>query len=495
MPHLLVGTLLPRRPAEAAPVLQQPPQGVDYVELRLDALDEPTPAVVTELLALPRSVPVLATCRSAPGLEDTATRHALLAAAGEAGAELLDIEDSELAGFPASVPGSRMASCHVSRFLPRLDALARRVAGHDTKFAKLAVGAKNPAQLSVLLQLQEEMTEETGGRFSLVPTGPLAEAGRVMAAGRGAALGFGALDGDRRGHLDQPTVERLHGVFHIGVVAPTTRFFAVIGNPVAHSMSPAYHNTVFRGAGTDARFVALEVNRVTDVIDHAEDLRLDGFAVTYPLKQEALDLAVTVLPGAEAVGAANTLVRTPAGWQARNTDWKAACELMPRLLRRWRRAHPDRTPKVLLLGAGGAARAVAVALLEQDVELAVWSRRLSNARSLAEALSGTLPALAVPDPGHYPADLVINATPIGMADAPPAEIVLSPDWFRPEGFAVDLAYGNPESPFRAAAAAAGANLTTGEDFFRMQAKRQAAIFTAGGVPDDVWKRAAQACTG
>lgn len=518
----LVATVMVRDVETVAPLLVDPPAGVDYLELRLDALGAATPDQARAVLALPRSAPVLVTCRAPAqgglfeGEEDQ--RLAVLAAAGEAGADLLDIEDTALADFPESVPGERLASCHLSRFLPRLEALGRRVAGRGARFAKLAVPADSPRHLAELLDLQDRL----GPEVAVVPTGRLAEAGRVMAAARGCPLTYGALSDEHRGHPDQPLATRLHDSFHIEVLGPTTRFFAVVGRPVSHSLSPAFHNAVFRGLAMPARMVALDVEGLGDVLPHAGTLGLDGLAVTHPLKHEAMTVARAALPGARNAGAANTLVRTPAGWQARNTDWKAACDLLPRLLKAWRahqgpaaewladlldavwrgvpapgsRRKPQReqAPKVLLLGAGGAARAVAVALFEAEVDLAIWSRRLSHARELAGDLSETLPALAVPDPSHVPADLVVNATPVGMAGVDPGELgAFSASNFRPGAVCLDLTYGGDDSPLRRAAAEAGAAVVGGEVFFALQARRQAEVFSGQTLSKELRAAAAQAC--
>jgi shikimate dehydrogenase len=314
-----------------------------------------------------------------------------------------------------------------------------------------------------------------------------------MVAGRGAALGYGAVDPERPGHPEQPAFARLHDVFHVQVVGPATRFYAIAARPVSHSLSPAWHNAIFRAVGQDARMVALEVDRFSDLLDAADALHLDGFAVSHPFKREANVLAASRLPGAMSVGAANTLLRSPAGWQARNTDWTAASELLPKLLKGWKKEHPDEVPKVLLLGSGGAARAVALALVDQEVELAIWSRRLSNARALADALGEALPAIAVPEPGHAPADVVINATPVGSPGAEGSELNLTAALFRPGGVAVDLAYGGTASPFRRAATLAGAHLTRGEEFFCLQARRQSELFTQGTIGEELRTMAAAAC--
>jgi len=485
----LVSTLRLSKTSVVTATLVDPPPGADYVELRLDSLPEATPARVKKLLALPRSIPVIATCRPGGSAEDDEARLALLAAAGEAGADLIDVDDTLLEQLPASVPGERIASCHIARFVPRLESLAKRIAGRGARFAKLAVPANSPVQLAELLDLQDEAPEG----FSIVPTGRLSEAGRVMVAGRGAALSYGAVGPGHEGHADQPTVARLHDVFNIGLVGPGTRFFAVVGTPLGHSMSPAWHNAVFRGTGMDARMVELDVARLPDVLAMADGLRLDGMAVTHPHKQQALQLAASALPGAASTGAANTLMRTPAGWQARNTDWKAACDLLPKLLRKWRRKHDGDTPRVLLLGSGGAARALAVALYQEEVELAIWSRRLSNARALVDSLEEVLPAHAVPEPSHFPADLLINTTPVGMPGCDQGELTITSSNFREGALAVDLAYGAKTSPFRDAAIAAEAQMTSGEDFFCLQARRQSELFAGGPLPEGMRDEAARRC--
>lgn len=492
MTALLVATLMANRPSEATEPLSRPPGEADFLELRLDALQTPDPATVSKLLRLPRSIPVIATCRAESQggrfSGSNAKRLDLLRTAAEEGADFLDLEDGELDDLPDAVPGERIASTHLSRFVPRLSALAQRIAQRGAQFGKLAVPASDPSQLMRLLHLQEEM----GSQFAVVPTGPIALAGRVMCLQRGAALCYGAVHTENPGHPDQPSFAQLREIYHPHLVRPSTRFYAVIGKPIGHSHSPAFHNAVFRATGTDARFVPLEVGGVAAVLTEADDLHLDGIAVTHPLKEEAVEIAASALPDSEATGAANTLVRTDLGWQARNTDWKAGCDLLPRLLRNWRRKHEGRIPRVLLMGSGGAARALAVSLFNEEIEMAIWSRTASHAQALADFLSPPLSPTVVTDLESYPADLVINATPIGMPGVDPHPENISAQIFNDGGLSVDLAYGSADSPFQKAAKEAGAHLTTGVDFFLLQAKRQAEVFLQQSLPPEVLKQGADA---
>lgn len=518
----LVATVMARTPSEAATILASPPPGVDQIELRLDALSEPSVQTVAALLDLPRSAPLVVTCRapSQGGQGDLPDeqRLLLLCEAARRGADLIDVEDTLIDQLPDDLPGERIASCHLTRFMPRLGALGRRLLSRGTRFAKLAVPADSPFHLAQLCALQEELLPS----LAVVPTGRLAEAGRVMLAARGSPFTYAAAAPHWRGHPDQPLVERLHDELGVGLVNPATRFYAVVGQPVAHSLSPRFHNTVFRGVAQNARMLALDVDILPDLLEVVAELRLDGLAITHPFKRDAVALANSVLPGARSTGAANTLLRTPTGWQARNTDWKAACDLLPRLLKAWRYAKepssqwapvvveatwkgvagpgsrgkgPGRgVPKVLLLGTGGAARAMAVSLLEEDVELSIWSRRFSNAREYASELGETVPAVAVQDPSQAPADLLINATPVGMAGVDPFELAaMGPIAFREGAVVLDLTYGQGASPIRESAAAAGVPVVSGEAFFGFQARRQAEVFTGGAAGADVLRQAAKRC--
>lgn len=514
----LVATCMVRDVTSATAALRDPPPGADFVELRLDALGEPSHADLQTLLDAPRTIPVMVTCRLAAqgGLYagDEEARLDLLAAALESGADLVDVEDAVWEANAARFDAERcVVSAHLERFVPRLDALAGRLLRRGTRFAKLVVPARNPRALAALLTLQE-----LDERLSVVCTGRLAEAGRVMAAARGAPLTYAALDADDKGHTDQPDVTRLHEVHHVHTAGAGTRFFAVAGTPVGHSRSPAFHNSIMRSAGRAARMVPLDVDKLDDVLELADALRLDGLAVTHPLKAHALDLAEHALPGATTTGAANTLLRAGAGWQARNTDWKAACSLLPRLIAGWRSKRadwvehavarsrpgsPERktkaadasgSPRVLLLGAGGAARAVAVALVDESVQLDVWSRDPEHAERLVDDLVGLVEARVRPRPGEPPADLIINATPVGMPGVTAGLPGAPETWFSERSALVDLTYPSSEpSQLRDAAATAGRPVVQGELFFVLQAARQAGVFCDAAPGKQALARAGEAC--
>jgi shikimate dehydrogenase len=232
-------------------------------------------------------------------------------------------------------------------------------------------------------------------------------------------------------------------------ISGATKVFAVIGDPVGHSLSPLIHNGWIKDAGLDAVYVALQVSS----LDAASDIRvlaragLSGLNVTLPHKIAALQAASSSDPACKAIGAANTLVRDGAGWRAHNTDVSGFEALLAET-----GATDLKGKRVVIVGAGGAARAAAYSLAKSGARLTIANRSLDNAQSLASELApgaataglDQLAALAAQ------ADLVINSASLGHAGEglPPL----------PEGRGrafIDLSYGKAAAPILAAASRAG----------------------------------------
>lgn len=262
-----------------------------------------------------------------------------------------------------------------------------------------------------------------------------------METGR-APSGAGALSGDGRQWIGAST----------GVVV-------LLGDPVGHSLSPALHNAAFAEQGLDLVYLAcaVEADRLAAAMDGLWALGARGANVTIPHKRGALEHAAETTPTARALGAANTLIRTDAGWRADNTD--VAGFLAPLDSHRQRLADAS----VVVLGAGGAARAVvygaAVGLGAASVT--VVARRPEQAEALAEdlrAVAGaadlrvSTPADAAPHVRE--AALVVNATPLGMGDGRtpwPAD-----GDFHDGQIVYDLVYRPARTPLLEAAEARGA---------------------------------------
>lgn len=231
-----------------------------------------------------------------------------------------------------------------------------------------------------------------------------------------------------------------------------TRLACLLGHPVAHSRSPEIHNAAFAATGFDAVYLAFDVvpAAVGSAVGGLRALRLLGANVTVPHKRAALGLADERTPEAAAVGAANTLFWDGDRLVADNTD---ASGLGTVLERDVGLAAGD---AVALLGAGGAARAAAVALGRVGASVRVVARRRAAAEEVASvaAEKGAADAAAATfdEPVGPPPRLVLNATPLGWhGEALPAPFLR----FTPDQVALDLVYG-VDTPFLTAARAAGA---------------------------------------
>ncbi len=198
----------------------------------------------------------------------------------------------------------------------------------------------------------------------------------------------------------------------------TPRFLGLLGNPVAHSVSPAMHNAGFRALGLDAVYLAFDVPRgaLGAAIYGLQALGAAGFNLTIPHKEAALKLLDDLAPAAAAIGAVNTVVRSGRHLVGHNTDAGGFTWAL-----REEAGLDPRGRRAVILGAGGFARAVAYGLREAGAEVQVVNRSLERARLLAESLGRGITALEAGGgralAALREADLVVNATPLGMHPA------------------------------------------------------------------------------
>ena len=227
------------------------------------------------------------------------------------------------------------------------------------------------------------------------------------------------------------------------------KLFAVVGDPVSHSLSPLIHNRWIADAGLDAHYSAIHLqsaNAAADIRALAADY--SGLNVTLPHKIAALEAAASASPEVRAIGAANTLARSDDGkWVAYNTDVAGFLDALAAAV------GPKRTGlRVVMIGAGGAARAAVAALAASDASLAIVNRSVANAASLAADLA---PAAETADLSQLAAlaeaaDIVVNSASLGHAGASLPSL--------PDGKGrpfLDLSYGKAAAQTLSAAAASG----------------------------------------
>jgi shikimate dehydrogenase len=258
---------------------------------------------------------------------------------------------------------------------------------------------------------------------------------------------------------------------------------AVLGHPVGHSRSPAIHNAALAALGMGEEWSYEAIDAAPDAFEvRVRAMPAEGFAganVTVPHKGAALALADELSETAREIGAANTLVFAGEGIRAENTDAGGLLNALP---------VPPAGKRALVLGAGGAARAVVWALLREGAEVAVWNRTELRSRHLCEELGGE----PITDPAQTAYELIVNSTAVGLGGEDPfAELPLDPALFTPAQTVVDMVYGEGETALLRAAEAAGASVVDGLEILVQQGALSLEIWTGCKPPLDVMRAAAR----
>ncbi len=273
-----------------------------------------------------------------------------------------------------------------------------------------------------------------------------------------------------------------------------TKLLAVIGSPIGHSLSPLMHNAALAEMGLDWRYVALAIAPEDLAIGVAgmEAIGIQGFNVTIPHKQAIVPLLAEVSPVAQAVGAVNTVWRSGAGWCGTNTDVAGFLGPLLALPRDWT------TTQVLVLGHGGAARAVVAGCRELGCAgIRVVGRDGDRLAAFRDSWSAEYGVTIAPwnDFDRYleGADLIVNTTPIGMAP----NVELSPltdaqaELIRPDAIAYDLIYVPNPTRFLHQAAGRGAMAIDGLEMLVGQGAAALQIWTGQEVPIATMRRTLQ----
>ena len=265
-----------------------------------------------------------------------------------------------------------------------------------------------------------------------------------------------------------------------------TRVAGIIGDPVSHSRSPAIHNAAFASLGLDWVFVAFTVPRgaAARALDGVRALDIAGLSVTMPHKSDAADACDELTPVARVLGAVNTVVARERVLLGDSTDGEG-------LIRSLRDEGVDPAgARVVVLGAGGAARAIVHALGEHGAAVTVVARRRDAAEEAA-ALAPDSAAVELDDVADAVASsaIVVNATPLGMRGEPPP---FPPDCLAGRALVVDTVYHPAETPLLAAARDRGVRCANGLGMLVHQAALAFEAFTGAPAPLDVMRAAAGA---
>jgi 3-dehydroquinate dehydratase/shikimate dehydrogenase len=273
----------------------------------------------------------------------------------------------------------------------------------------------------------------------------------------------------------QLPLETLRSEFRIRRFRPDTALYAVVGSPVTHSLSPAMHNAGFEAAGIDAGYIALDPHDAADFAAFAGAIGIEGASITAPFKVSMMDHVDEIDALAREVGAINTLSRRNGGWLGANTD--VAGFLAPLAGRMHLRG-----TRAAVLGAGGAARAVAVALAREGARVQICARRADQAQAIAR-MAGVSTGVFPPPPGSW--DVLVNAT-ASTEESPMAGVQLDGE------IVFDLVYSPAETPLIRQAREAGCWTIGGIEMLIAQAERQFETWTGAPPRAGLFREAVEA---
>lgn len=277
-----------------------------------------------------------------------------------------------------------------------------------------------------------------------------------------------------------------------GTISPTTRLCAVIGNPIAHSLSPALHNAAFNALGLDYVYVAFRVENLQGALAGMRALEnFRGLSVTIPHKIEILDHVDEVAEIDRAIGSINTVINDNGRLSGFGTDGPGALKALEEA------GAPLAGANILMLGAGGAARAIAFTLAQNAqpdrLVLLDINRQLLDGLT-ADLRRGTkvdiegdgLDAATIARQ-MATADLIINCTPVGMHPHE-QETLVPADLFRKGQTVFDVVYNPLETQLLRDARSRGCAVVSGVEMFINQAVLQFEAFTGAPAPCEVMRR-------
>src|SRR5258708_1225764 len=398
--------------AEMAKLVRSALRQANTVELRLDWLSsdlERERFLARLKKSKVRSATFLATCRRREGggkFAGGVDRELYwLIQAREAGCQWCDLELETLRKLPGQsvreypVPPRVMLSVHDFDRTPDLPRTMNPPAHGGVDAVKIAAEARSLQDPVRLLR-----RARSPKNFVAVRVGEAGVPGGMLALGEGSALGYAPVAAATA--PGQVSLDDMKHLYRAHALTRRTGVYGVVGEPVGHSLSPLLHNTGFVARRMDAVYLPFLVHDLRDFLAVVPDFGVRGFSVTHPHKQAILKYLNECDPLAAQIGAVNTVVvHRDGSLYGSNTDYLSLLRPLEKRLR-------IKGSRVLIYGAGGAARAAAFALARSGATVAICARREKAARELARAFGGeAVPRSALRTESF---DAILNATPVGM---------------------------------------------------------------------------------
>lgn len=403
--------------------------GADLVELRLDFLNNLDPPQHLQTLIKHRPLPTLVTYR--PSWEggkydgDESKRLAALRLAVELGSEFVDVELKVAHEFLNSIRGKKpenvkiIVSSHNYENTPSAEELGNLVAriqasGCDVvKIATTALDIVDNARIfQVLAHSQVPVIGLAMGEKGLMS--------RILSAKFGGFLTFGSVESGAESAPGQPTVKDLLELYNFRHIGSDTKVHGVIGNPIGHSKSPHLYNPAFKSVGFNGIYLPLLVDSVSNFLKTYSSPDFVGYSYTIPHKVDGLRCCDEVDPIAQAIGAISCMIKKPDGkLVGYNVDYLGAITAIEEGLRELNGRSGSGSPLAgklfVVIGAGGAGKALAYGAKEKGARVVVANRTYDKARELAGNVGGDAVRLSDLKDFHPEQGMILaNATSVGM---------------------------------------------------------------------------------
>nr|AAS76684.1 At3g06350 [Arabidopsis thaliana] len=478
--------------------------GADLVEIRLDWLKDFNPLEDLKTIIKKSPLPTLFTYR--PKWEggqyegDENERRDVLRLAMELGADYIDVELQVASEFIKSIDGKKpgkfkvIVSSHNYQNTPSvedLDGLVARIQQTGADIVKIATTAVDIADVARMFHITSKAQVPTIG----LVMGERGLMSRILCSKFGGYLTFGTLDSSKVSAPGQPTIKDLLDLYNFRRIGPDTKVYGIIGKPVSHSKSPIVHNQAFKSVDFNGVYVHLLVDNLVSFLQAYSSSDFAGFSCTIPHKEAALQCCDEVDPLAKSIGAVNTILRRKSDGKllGYNTDCIGSISAIEDGLRS--SGDPSSVPSsssplasktVVVIGAGGAGKALAYGAKEKGAKVVIANRTYERALELAEAIGGK--ALSLTDLDNYhPEDGMVLANTTSMGMQPNVEETpISKDALKHYALVFDAVYTPRITRQLREAEESGAITVSGSEMFVRQAYEQFEIFTGLPAPKELY---------
>jgi len=452
-----------------------------FIEFRLDYLKQPMGALpkIHRFLETHQYVTAIGTCRRVDNggkfKGSLASQLEVLRKANAAGCQIVDLElQSALQAKPEAVARLRsraglILSFHDFRATRNLDETLEKMLKIPADFYKVVSTATTLSDNVAMMKFLQAQS----GQHALIGLcmGEQGIISRVLSVRAGSVFTFGAISDDLKTAPGQVSARDLRSIYRIEQVDAATRIYGVAGDPIEHSLSPVIMNTAMRRENVNGVYLALHAKTLKDLIHCVREIPLHGLSITMPYKQAILTHLDNTDAHTTKIGACNTVVRGQDGkLYGFNTDVAGVVRPLEQRL-------SIENAKVLVLGAGGAARAAVYGLKERGAEVWILNRTSAKAQKLARQAKARTIKRA--DLRKTAFDVIINATPVGMGNT--RDCPLKDDEIQAR-VVFDMVYDPVETHLLQVARAKGIAVIPGVEMFVQQAARQFEIWTGKPAP-------------